>query len=196
LLIFDGYADKYRHEARYLAWFDEEGEPSSHNPFKKFRTRRRTLPLGDGISHSKTESDMRTFPERQRRIQGNGDLGGPAESSTLPIEAPGTGRPKTEDSVDESCDLSMNSANGHDLRQRSFRPKKKDSSPTLNEYTGETSRPSDPERDDKQKYTVAGQLKATVLNSWINLLLIFVPAGSNTHLPFAQGPESNVSSCR
>lgn len=180
LLIFDGYADKYRHQARYLAWFDEEGEPSSNNPFKKFGTRRRTIPSGDGISHSKTENDMRTFPERHRRRQGNKELGGPAESSTLPIEASGTDRPGTEDSIGESCDLSMNSANGHDLRHRPTRPKP-DSSSTSNEYTGETSGPNHPERDDKQKYTVAGQLKATILNSWINLLLIFVPAGSNTH---------------
>ncbi|OXV06452.1 hypothetical protein Egran_05780 [Elaphomyces granulatus] len=162
---------KYRHEARYQAWFDEVGEPSSHNPFKKFRTRRRTRDGPDGISHSITESDMRTFPERQRRKQENRELGGPAGSSTLPIEASGADRPNTEDSIDDrSTNKSMNSENDHDLRQRPTRsPKQTD--------LKETSGSNDPERNDRQKYTVAGQLKATVLNSWINLLLIFVPAG-------------------
>ncbi|KAN0069050.1 Sodium/calcium exchanger domain containing protein [Elaphomyces granulatus] len=165
---------KYRHEARYQAWFDEDGEPSSHNPFKKFRTRHRNLLSGDGpdgISHSITESDMRTFPERQRRKQGNRDLGGPAGSSSLPIEASGTDRPNTEDSIDDrSTNKPMNSVNDHDLRQRPTRsPKQTD--------LKETSGSNDPEQNDRQKYTVAGQLKATVLNSWINLLLIFVPAG-------------------
>lgn len=177
MLIFNGCADKYRHEARYQAWFDEAGEPSSHNPFKKFRTRRRNI-SGDGpdvISHSITESDMRTFPERQRRIQENRELGGPAGASTLPIEASGADRPNTEDSIDDrSTNKSMNSVNDHDLRHRPTRsPKQTD--------LKETSGSNDPERNDRQKYTVAGQLKATVLNSWINLLLIFVPAGSNTH---------------
>lgn len=32
-------------------------------------------------------------------------------------------------------------------------------------------------RKDPQKFTLVGQLKATLLNSWINVLLIFVPIG-------------------
>ena len=32
-------------------------------------------------------------------------------------------------------------------------------------------------KKDKQKFTAVGQLRATLLNSWINILLIFVPIG-------------------
>jgi Ca2+:H+ antiporter len=32
--------------------------------------------------------------------------------------------------------------------------------------------------ENKQKFTVVGQLKATIFNSWINILLIAVPVGS------------------
>ena len=31
---------------------------------------------------------------------------------------------------------------------------------------------------DKQKFTVAGQIKATILNSWMNILIIAAPVGS------------------
>ena len=31
---------------------------------------------------------------------------------------------------------------------------------------------------DEQKFTVAGQIKATILNSWMNILIIAAPVGS------------------
>lgn len=34
---------------------------------------------------------------------------------------------------------------------------------------------------DKQKFTVVGQLKATIFNSWINVLLVAAPIGSTLH---------------
>lgn len=36
-------------------------------------------------------------------------------------------------------------------------------------------------KKDTQKFTVASQLRATLLNSWINVLLVFVPAGIAVH---------------
>lgn len=36
-------------------------------------------------------------------------------------------------------------------------------------------------KKDTQKFTVASQLRATFLNSWINVLLVFVPAGIAVH---------------
>lgn len=35
---------------------------------------------------------------------------------------------------------------------------------------------------DKQKFTAVGQLKATLFNSWINLLLIAAPVGSESQI--------------
>lgn len=44
----------------------------------------------------------------------------------------------------------------------------------------------DIEEDDEHKphFTVGGQLRATVFNSWINVLLVCVPVGSMFSLPF------------
>ena len=36
-------------------------------------------------------------------------------------------------------------------------------------------------KKDKQKFTIASQIRGTLLNSWINVLLVFVPVGIALH---------------
>lgn len=42
----------------------------------------------------------------------------------------------------------------------------------------EASIASDHVEPDKQRFTAAGQLKATILNSWMNILILAAPVGS------------------
>ena len=52
------------------------------------------------------------------------------------------------------------------------------SSPTEDDGASQTDQLED--YPDKQKFTAVGQFKATVLNSWINILMLAAPAGSKS----------------
>ncbi|CAG8383745.1 unnamed protein product [Penicillium salamii] len=175
----------YRRQARNLAWYDEEGEASSHNPFKKFRRqqhprRSNSMQLESGLQ-SRSLGDL--SEDHRRRQDMNHDLTGPNYSGSFPPESAGSDldtptphRSPPEPSV-ESHDP-INVSRGLDESADSGVPRQRKGG-----FLGKLSRGEDSLDEDKkslsepQKFTFASQLRATILNSWINVLLIAAPVG-------------------
>lgn len=162
--------DKYRTEARKTAWYDGEGEPSSHNPFKKFRpTRNRrsnTLQLERGVNRSLGDLSE----DHRRRQEMNHGLEGPAASSSFPAELPPNGQasPTTLRSQTEHSMASHNALTNNSSWKGKFSRKFS---------SGDGAAEDKKSLSEPQNFTLASQLKATILNSWINVLLIAAPVG-------------------
>jgi Ca2+:H+ antiporter len=178
--------DIYRRQARNLAWYDEEGEASSHNPFKKFR-RQRQLQRSNSVQleTGPTRSLGDLSEDHRRRQDMNSGLGGPEYSGSFPPEFAGNdqGTPSTHRSPPEPSMEShdpINVSRGTDSeagdaglpRQRKggFLGKFRHHDEGVTEDKKSLSEP--------QKFTLASQLRATILNSWINVLMIAAPVGS------------------
>ncbi|KAJ9269423.1 hypothetical protein DTO212C5_4486 [Paecilomyces variotii] len=183
----------YRRHARQLAWYDDEGEPTNHNPFKKFRARprhSRSSRLESGLYPVRTAGDVRTSEERRRRADVAGGLSGPqhadtyhaAESSSADrtraasysdTDKGGLGQStESNDPINIPEPAHDDSGEGKPRRRKFFgRFNDKDEGDKLALSESQESMP------DKQKFTVVGQLKATLFNSWINILLFAAPAG-------------------
>lgn len=190
--------DIYRRQARKIAWYDQDGEPSSHNPFKKFRRRpRRTnsVQLEEQTPQSRSLGDLRLSVDRRRRADFNSDLEGPAYAGTFPPESAGSYEPAasnlsqepindtTEMSTVQGLDLKAeieNNVNGNaQVNETEARQRKG--------FFGHKKEPVSPEPDDEKplngpKFTVASQIRATVFNSWINVLIIAAPVGIALHV--------------
>ncbi|KAL1962902.1 hypothetical protein VTN77DRAFT_9080 [Rasamsonia byssochlamydoides] len=177
---------KYRHAARFSAWYDHEGEPTTHNPFKKFRARPRSCPPGQlesGLLRASSDGTVRSTEEQRRRRTLNGDLGGPEHAETFPLSSMSTAQTRAVDgSIEENdapaqstrsyepINISQEAEDSDDGKPRQ-RKKLLDTPPQNDDDEPEKSVP------DKQKFTVVGQLKATIFNSWVNVLLLAAPAG-------------------
>ncbi|KAH8434879.1 hydrogen/calcium exchanger domain-containing protein [Aspergillus melleus] len=184
----------YRRQARNLAWYDDDGEPSSHNPFKKFRARPRrsnSIQLENRLTPVRTAGDVRLSEERRRRRDMTDGLHGPGHADTYPPESAGTDRIGEADSVEkagpepsmrsnEPINVSYGDGDGMDVDEDGKPRKRRTFASRFGDDDVEMSRDSsdDPKGvADKQKFTAVGQFKATVLNSWINVLLLAAPAG-------------------
>jgi Ca2+:H+ antiporter len=206
--------DIYRRQARHLAWYDQDGEPSSHNPFKKFRRRpRRThsIQLEEQRGASRSMGDLSTSEDQRRRAEMNNGLSGPEHSDTFPPESAGSDASPSsfqhataagakdhqhqfsspeqgpEPSMRSQDPINVSSSRGLDLegengvgagagKPRSrflgkFRRQKAE---------GDVEEVKDAEdvEADGPNFTIASQLRATILNSWINVLIFAAPAGS------------------
>ena len=192
--------DIYRRQARNLAWYDQEGEPSTHNPFKKFRAKPRrssSIHLETRLPHVRTAGELRSSEERARRRDMTEGLQGPQHADTFAdssysgganrpnTASDGLDRPEPEPSMRSQDPINV-SFNDEDLdagdRERT-KPRKRrtllgtadDDDDDLEAASNSTEVTTEPE---KQKFTVAGQIKATVLNSWMNILIMAAPIGS------------------
>jgi len=104
----------------------------------------------------------------------------PTHASTMPPRSAGTNGPatipRTEEQSHDSTIVTDDPGNDNHPRKRKkgflarFGKKGKDDGKVQGTTTSES-------KKSKQKFTFAGQLKATLLNSWINVLLIAVPVG-------------------
>ncbi|PWY82174.1 Ca2+/H+ antiporter VCX1 [Aspergillus heteromorphus CBS 117.55] len=177
-------ADIYKRQARNLAWYDHEGEASSHNPFKKFRRgprRTNSIQLENRLSPVLSEGELRLSEERRRRRDMTDGLTGPEHSDTLPPQSAGTDQVTRIES--DKPDPSMHSRDPINVPRADEdtldgRPRKRK---TLNSMFGPTeddrSMTDSSKPMPKRKFTAMGQLKATLFNSWINVLLFAAPVG-------------------
>ncbi|OOF98648.1 hypothetical protein ASPCADRAFT_204432 [Aspergillus carbonarius ITEM 5010] len=178
----------YKRHARKLAWYDQEGEPSSHNPFKKFRRQpRRTnsIQLENRLTPIMSEGDMRLSEERRRRRDMTDGLVGPEHADSFPPQSAGTDMMARTESGDKvGTDPSMHSQVPINVPlqdepgdMQGPRKRRTFMSNTLNpgddRLTSDTGKPV----AEKRKFTAMGQLKATIFNSWINVLLVAAPVG-------------------
>ena len=135
------------------------------------------------VNHS--EICLTPTMETDRMKQTEADYPSPVHSSTMPPGSAGTTGPPFRSGLDhptqdytpgtsETVRADDSGNNNHPRKRRKgllARFGKK-----TEEDEGEQGTRSDPKKN-KQKFTFVGQLKATLLNSWINVLLVAVPVG-------------------
>ena len=185
------HLDIYRRQARNLAWYDQDGEPSSHNPFKKFRSRpQRTNSIQlESQLQSRSVGDLNLSEDQRRRHELNGGLGGPEYAPTFP---PGTAssdqftaasaeRNAPEPSIASQNPINVSTTRGLDTGAED-EPKPRKRKGLLGRLGRHSTNEEDP-KDSKSmmeapKFTLASQLRATILNSWINVLIVAAPVGS------------------
>jgi Ca2+:H+ antiporter len=170
--------DIYRRRAHNLAWYDEDSEPASHNPFKKFRRRpQRTRSVEVELQNNHASRSLGDLSQDTGRREFTQDVGGPERSSTFPPESAGSDQYTNGPDPSTLSQEPINVSRGVDepAKPRQRQPWK----------FGRSSSEHEPE-DDKSiegpKFTVASQLRATVLNSWINVLILAAPAGIALHV--------------
>lgn len=184
-----GNADKYRRQARNLAWYDQDGEPSTHNPFKKFRRQRprRTdsIQLESKLTPIRTAGDVPLDEERRRRRDMTDGLVGPEHSDTFPPESSGTDqgtpyRAGREPSMHSNEPINIPAQTGLDEDQMGGPRKRRTFASGFGDKSldGDMNSNSAEDVKEKPKFTAMGQLKATLFNSWVNVLLLAAPAGS------------------
>ncbi|OGM46313.1 sodium/calcium transporter [Aspergillus bombycis] len=180
--------DKYRRQARNLAWYDHDGEPSTHNPFKKFRRQRprRTdsIQLESKLTPIRTAGDVRLDEERRRRKDMTDGLVGPEHSDSFPPESSGTDqvtpdRAGREPSMHSNEPINISAQTGLDEDQLGGPRKRRTFASGFGDKSldGDTDSNSAKDVNEKPKFTAMGQLKATLFNSWVNILLLAAPAG-------------------
>lgn len=165
--------DIYRRQARNLAWYDQDGEVPSHNPFKKFRRtprRRASIQLEEqGASVSGGQENKKdianteasgAFPPEPAGSDQNANGPVPLTQSESPVNIPR----ELPFEVDEN-------GRPRNRKERGFLARFKRSS---EEQEPDDSKPV----EEKPKFTVASQIRATVFNSWINILIVAAPVGS------------------
>lgn len=197
--------DIYRRQARKLAWYDQDGEPSSHNPFKKFRRRPHrssSVQLEEQALHTRSMGDLRLLEDRRRRADFNSDLEGPAYSGTFspePAKSAGSYEPAasnlSQEPFNDTAEMSTargaeleaemeGNANGNLTAHGTQARQRKGFFSKFGHKTEEER--ASPEPDDVKplggpQFTVASQIRATVFNSWINVLIIAAPVGIALH---------------
>ena len=183
--------DRYHSAARHAAWYHAEGDPPTYNPFQKVRSRSKGYIGNDeeaglrrGVGHS--ETCITPAVDVGRMNQNEKDYPVPPHASTMPPTSAGPDGPFAGPrQIDWSLDstpgtsetiVADDAANENRPRKRKrgllarFGKKSKED----DEATRTTTSSS---KKDKQKFTFVGQLRATLLNSWINILLVAVPVG-------------------
>ncbi|KAL4786797.1 Sodium/calcium exchanger protein-domain-containing protein [Aspergillus varians] len=178
---------RYKSEARNLAWYDHDGEPTTHNPFKKFRRgtqRSNSIQLESRLTQFPTAGAVRPEEEARRNREMREGLGGIVHSDTFPpATATSAGSGARSGSMEKvEPGPSRNSTEPINVTFRSGseadgKPRKRRFLGIGNHSDGEKRDIPEDQPEDKQKFTAVGQFKATVLNSWINVLLIAAPVG-------------------
>ncbi|OJJ47983.1 hypothetical protein ASPZODRAFT_141535 [Penicilliopsis zonata CBS 506.65] len=190
----------YRRQARNLAWYDEEGGPPSRNPFKKFKAhprRTNSIQLESQLTPVRTEGDIELTPERHRRRMMGEGLAPPEHADTFPAESSQHERrevsrpvsltddekPETIPSMRSTDPINVSSATEaqRDQEQDDGELRKRRTQTNMDRLRADsdtlTTTESHISKPDKQKFTAVGQLKATLFNSWVNVLLIAAPVG-------------------
>ena len=133
--------------------------------------------------------DLRLSEDQRRRLAMNEGLVGPEYSGTFPPESAGTDRGAAESIDRNGPEPSMRSqdplngtstARGLDLEdEEELKPRKRKGLFGNLGRKEVTEEPDDSKSlADGPRFTVASQLRATILNSWINILIVAAPVGS------------------
>lgn len=207
---FPSVADIYRRHARYLSWYDDDGEATNRNPFKKFRARpkhSRTSALESGLRPVRTEGDARLSQERQRNQEFTDGLHVPPHADTFSPESSGLLDPRAgveENANSDGAGLEPSPKSNEPINVSQAKDDPDEGGPRQRKAVAKSIRNDDDtltgksreSTEDKQQFTVVGQLKATLFNSWVNILLVMAPVGSKkVTVPLqAQGSPTNVVS--
>lgn len=141
------------------------------------------MQLEDGLSHAQTLDDLPA--DQQRRQEMNDGITVPEYSNTFPPEFAGgeheTHKSPPEPSMASQDPINVSSVRGVDSETVGSVQARQRKGGILGKFKN---RHDDDEWEDKKSlssnksFTFASQLRATILNSWINVLLIAAPVGS------------------
>ncbi|EFR00191.1 Ca2+/H+ antiporter [Nannizzia gypsea CBS 118893] len=156
------WKNHYRSQARSLAWYDAEGDAPSHNPFGRTRSRpERTLSssleAGDGNNNNYTAGKAETTPNAAPLTIGTDGF----QAGTEPVTS-------TEPLSRGAGDV-QDGENGA--------PRGSEGSESMNKQQQTSPEADAPTAAHPKQFTIAGQLRATLFSSWINILLFAAPAG-------------------
>ena len=136
-----------------------------------------------GAGHS--ETCLTPTMETDRMKQSEKDYPGPIYANTMPPSAAGTTGPSTRPDINSANHDSTpatsetiaadNASNGNHPRKRKMGLMAKFGKKDKEDEVDRTTKAGG--KKNKQKFTFVGQLRATLLNSWINILLVAVPVG-------------------
>ncbi|CAG8901704.1 unnamed protein product [Penicillium egyptiacum] len=171
---------KIRSAARASAWYGP-----SFNPFQKIQSRSHrsnSMQLEGGLAHSQTLGDLSA--DQQRRREMNEGISVPEYSNTFGPEFAGsdheTHKSPSEPSMASQDTINVSPVRGIDTESVGSAQARQRKGGILGKFKP---RHNDDEWEDKKSlsayhsFTFASQLRATVLNSWINVLLIAAPVG-------------------
>ncbi len=196
--------DKTRTLARHEAWRSGDEEHPNYNPFGKIRTRsyqKKSLHAIDeecGLRPSnRSEAAFKSSMEQDRQTENEEGLPGQRRADTMPpLSADADQAPRARDlagasdqygnSQKSEAGISGSTVvpNGRPATEgqprnrfrRLLKFNKKDG-----EYSEKPEKSTSLSKEDKQQFGFMGQLKATLFNSWINILFLMVPIGIASH---------------
>ncbi|KAJ6149805.1 Sodium/calcium exchanger membrane region [Penicillium samsonianum] len=172
---------KIRRAARVSAWYGP-----SFNPFQKRGpirpNRSNSMQLEDGLSHTQTMDELSA--DQHRREEMKDGISVPEYSNTFPPEFAGsdheTHKSPPEPSMASQDPINVSSVRGVDTETVGSAQARQRKGGILGKFKNRHDNDELEDKksqSDKQTFTFASQLRATILNSWINVLLIAAPVG-------------------
>lgn len=210
-LIFP--SDRYRSYAHQQAWYQQDGESTNFNPWGKRKAPLSTLTDHDEENASRTrtnqsDNQVQSSVELGRRSQNQNDFPAPPHSSSMPVQSRKAQFPPQNGHLDDPAETEKSADSGTatsntiipedepvilPAQSEEEGPRKRKFGGILGKFHRKGRQDKELERTAtgrskplKQKFTFVGQLKATLLCSPINVLLVMVPVGIGVHF-------SNVS---
>ena len=193
-------ADTIRSAARHQAWKSGNDNHPNYNPFVKTRSRsyqKNSLGAIDEESglrpSNRSEAAFKTSMEQDRQIQNEGEFSGQRRAETMPSLSADGGNTSgtrnlvanpdpTENSQDSKAGISGSTVVPERQIEGNGKPRKR--SNLLSKLTKKKSEDDQLHRKNtssskkgSQTFTPMSQIRATIFNSWINVLFIMVPVG-------------------
>lgn len=199
--------DKYRRQAKFAAWYDDSEDEQSGIPIKNpFRKRRPSNRKRDAVNNAEQGRSLQhvlsdTGDYRPSNQDNDFEATSPVHANTTPVvnsaetRRPRTSQPdgpsqeeheesshrlkdsgSTSDTAKESENDGIHNQEGHHTKGAKYIHGITDKLHHKKTEQDEKEE-ADPSGKSKQKFTAMGQFRATVLNSWINILLIMSPVG-------------------
>lgn len=201
-------ADKLRTACHREGWYDDGAHNIF---LKKYRrpsaaSRAQTDVENPALSRNKSESSAPTVIEQARRRNGKQSITSPMHANSMPPVVNGSlstltspisstsfndrevyplihqkQNERSQDYTEENNESESTPRNlivdGQPRKRKGWHPfsKQVQEKPELQQ------RPSSFSKSSKQKFTFVGQLRATLFNSWLNVLFIFIPVGIAVH---------------
>lgn len=202
ILLTSPFSDRWRSAARAAAWWDEEGDPPSYNPFRKLHPRQRCGCGDEETVRTNTVQSENDAPISREKGRLNEQTPGPRHPNTFPPDQsspeaqfqthdsedpiPEFKEKEKEQSEESTAGTSTNLVpNGvSDVQGDSNGGMKQRKSGIMRRLHmkgknhDDAVSGSDSKNSGKnEKFTTGNQLRRTLLNSWINVLLIMAPVG-------------------
>ncbi|KAJ5375239.1 Sodium/calcium exchanger membrane region [Penicillium concentricum] len=155
----------------------------SWNPYQMFgqktHNRSNSMQLENGLAHSQTLGDLPA--DQHRREEMNAGISAPEYSNTFPAEFVGsdheTHKSPPEPSMASQDPINVSSVRGVDTETVGSAQTRQRKGGILGKFKHRHDGDEWEDKKPHQKFTFVSQLRATILNSWINVLLVAAPVG-------------------